>query len=145
MQTFTHAKICGQTLKKKIAAAEAGEAAIPSTDSQPAGIEESTVQQPVAEPAVETEQKIQAVLQQQSTVQEKIRLLNLLAGGCFCARELAAAEQFLTEALKLSIEDVTLRNMALLQQELGNQEKALQFAAQMQQTDFLLLRSLRAQ
>lgn len=145
-----------QALKRKIAAAEARGAEPPVMENSPAevlqpetGRETEAEDEAVLETMSEADEKskvetqIQEALQQKSTLQEKIRLLNLLAGGYFCAHSLEAAEKLLSEALKISIDDITLRNMALLQQDMGKQEKALQFAAQMQRTDFLLLRILR--
>ena len=60
------------------------------------------------------------------------------------AQNTGAARKMLSEALKTDTQsDYTLRNMALLQLEMGNREKALKFASLMRHADFLLLRTLR--
>ena len=71
--------------------------------------------------------------------------LNAFAGAAYVKDDYAGARELLTAALELDPGcDVTLRNMALLLHEIGEREKALQVAAKMGQTDFMLLRTLKA-
>ena len=71
--------------------------------------------------------------------------LNAFAGAAYVQGDYAGARELLTAALALDPGcDVTLRNMALLLHEIGEREKALQVAAKMGQTDFMLLRTLKS-
>ena len=76
---------------------------------------------------------------------EKMAALNAFAGAAYVQDDYAGARELLTAALELDPGcDVTLRNMALLLHEMGEREKALQVAAKMGQTDFMLLRTLKS-
>ena len=76
---------------------------------------------------------------------EKMAALNAFAGAAYVKDDYAGARELLTAALELDPGcDVTLRNMALLLHEMGDREKALQVAAKMGQTDFMLLRTLKS-
>ena len=76
---------------------------------------------------------------------EKTAALNAFAGAAYVQGDYAGARELLTAALELDPGcDVTLRNMALLLHEIGEREKALQVAAKMGQTDFMLLRTLKS-
>ena len=76
---------------------------------------------------------------------EKMAALNAFAGAAYVKDDDAGARELLTAALELDPGcDVTLRNMALLLHEMGEREKALQVAAKMGQTDFMLLRTLKS-
>lgn len=76
---------------------------------------------------------------------EKMAALNAFAGAAYVKDDYAGARELLTAALELDSGcDVTLRNMALLLHEIGEREKALQVAAKMGQTDFMLLRTLKS-
>lgn len=95
--------------------------------------------------SVETEKRVEEILAQEIRPMEKVEALNAFAGAAYVADDLAGARTFLMAALRLDPGcDVTLRNMALLLYELGDQEKALQVAAKMRQTDFMLLRTLKS-
>ena len=84
--------------------------------------------------------KLREILDGKRSLAEKIRLLDSFAGGYFAQGDLASAELFLTEALKLDETDNgLLRNFAVLLAAQGEKQKAFQAAARMQQTDFLLL------
>ena len=76
---------------------------------------------------------------------DQAELLNSFAGGYYYQGDLAAAEALLTAAIELGEPaDGTLRNMALVQMELGKREEALHIASRMKLADFPLLRLLRA-
>lgn len=76
---------------------------------------------------------------------DQAELLNSFAGGYYYQGDLAAAEVLLTAAIELGEPaDGTLRNMALVQMEMGKREEALRTASRMKLADFPLLRLLRA-
>ena len=92
----------------------------------------------------EARAKLREILDGKRSLVEKVRLLDSFAGGYFAQSDLAAAELFLTEALKLDeTDDGLLRNLAVLLAAKGEKQKAFQAAARMQQTDFLLLDAIR--
>ena len=107
---------------------------------------------PVSVPAAPAAQssgsaKAQAaqILAQPIRPAEKMAALNAFAGAAYVQDDYAWARELLTAALELDPGcDVTLRNMALLLHEMGEREKALQVAAKMGQTDFMLLRTLKS-
>ena len=107
---------------------------------------------PVSVPAAPAAQssgsaKAQAaqILAQSIRPAEKMAALNAFAGAAYVKDDYAGARELLTAALELDPGcDVTLRNMALLLHEMGEREKALQVAAKMGQTDFMLLRMLKS-
>ena len=107
---------------------------------------------PVSVPAAPAAQssgsaKAQAaqILAQSIRPTEKMAALNAFAGAAYVQDDYAGARELLTAALELDPGcDVTLRNMALLLHEMGEREKALQVAAKMGQTDFMLLRTLKS-
>lgn len=76
---------------------------------------------------------------------DQAELLNSFAGGYYYQGDLAAAEMLLAAAIELGDPaDGTLRNMALVQMEMGKREEALRIASRMRLADFPLLRLLRA-
>ena len=84
------------------------------------------------------------VLSQDISVVEKIRLLNIFAGGYFCSNAFHDAAIFLEEALKLDARnDETLSNLAVLAHAMAKPEEALAYASRMSRTDFRLLDMLR--
>ena len=107
---------------------------------------------PVSVPAASAAQsfgsaKAQAaqIMAQSIRPAEKMAALNAFAGAAYVKDDYAGARELLTAALELDPGcDVTLRNMALLLHEIGEREKALQVAAKMGQTDFMLLRTLKS-
>ena len=103
--------------------------------------------QPVqaASPTVDAERKAEEILAQEIRPVEKVEALNAFAGAAYVADDYASAKTFLMAALHLDPGcDVTLRNMALLLHDMGEQEKALQIAAKIRQTDFTLLHALKS-
>lgn len=106
-------------------------------------VEDESVETKQDEEAVQ--QKIQQVQQMDASVMDKIHVLNVLAGASFCADDYAAAHEFLAAALKLDMhQDETLRNLAMLAHSMGEPEKALEYAAGMSSTDFVLLQALKS-
>ena len=103
--------------------------------------------QPVqaASPTVDAESKAEEILAQEIRPVEKVEALNAFAGAAYIADDYASAKTLLMAALRLDPGcDVTLRNMALLLHDMGEQEKALQIAAKIRQTDFTLLHALKS-
>ena len=108
------------------------------------------VPQPVA-PAVpvastaDAEERAAEILAQAIRPVEKMEALNAFAGAAYVADDYAGAKALLTAALHLDPGcDATLRNMALLLHEMGEQDKAIQVAAKMRMADFTLLRTLKS-
>lgn len=90
------------------------------------------------------EQEVQQVRAKDISIVEKIKILHTFGGGYFYQGDLAAAKLFLAEALQLDAkDDRTLYNLAVLYGEMGDREKALQFAMAMSYVDFKLLQALR--
>ena len=135
-------------------AALLGLAAAPAAPTVPAAPASSGTAPiaPVSVPAAPTAQsfgnaKAQAaqIMAQSIRPAEKMAALNAFAGAAYVQDDYAGARELLTAALELDPGcDVTLRNMALLLHEIGEREKALQVAAKMGQTDFMLLRTLKS-
>ena len=135
-------------------AALLGLAPAPAASTVPAAPAASTAAPiaPVSVPAAPAAQssgsaKAQAaqILAQSIRPAEKMAALNAFAGAAYVKDDYAGARELLTAALELDPGcDVTLRNMALLLHEMGEREKALQVAAKMGQTDFMLLRTLKS-
>ena len=125
--------------------------AAPTVPSVPASSGTAPIA-PVSVPAAPAAQssgsaKAQAaqILAQSIRPAEKMAALNAFAGAAYVKDDDAGARELLTAALELDPGwDVTLRNMALLLHEMGEREKALQVAAKMGQTDFMLLRTLKS-
>ena len=135
-------------------AALLGLASAPAASTVPAAPAVSTAAPiaPVSVPAAPAAQsfgsaKAQAaqIMAQSIRPAEKMAALNAFAGAAYVKDDYAGARELLTAALELDPGcDVTLRNMALLLHEMGEREKALQVAAKMGQTDFMLLRTLKS-
>ena len=131
-------------------AALLGLAAAPAAPPVPASSGTAPIA-PVSVPAAPAAQssgsaKAQAaqILAQPIRPAEKMAALNAFAGAAYVKDDYAGARE-LPAALELDPGcDVTLRNMALLLHEMGEREKALQVAAKMGQTDFMLLRTLKS-
>ena len=100
---------------------------------------------PAAQSAGSAKAQAAQILAQSIRPAEKMAALNAFAGAAYVQDDYAGARELLTAALELDPGcDVTLRNMALLLHEIGEREKALQVAAKMGQTDFMLLRTLKS-
>ena len=100
---------------------------------------------PAAQSSGSAKAQAAQILAQSIRPAEKMAALNAFAGAAYVQDDYAGARELLTAALELDPGcDVTLRNMALLLHEIGEREKALQVAAKMGQTDFMLLRTLKS-
>lgn len=84
--------------------------------------------------------EIQAVLTKDISLSDKIRLLQVFAGGHYMAGDYQAAAAFLEAALGIDGQDENvLRNLAITAKRMGKTEKAWEFAAKLPQTDLLLV------
>ncbi len=100
---------------------------------------------PAAQSSGDAKAQAAQIMAQSIRPAEKMAALNAFAGAAYVKDDYAGARELLTAALELDPGcDVTLRNMALLLHEIGEREKALQVAAKMGQTDFMLLRTLKS-
>ena len=113
-----------------------------------APVQEPPATAPAAQPAraaVDAEKQAEMILAQAIRPVEKVEALNAFAGAAYAANDYAGAKVLLMAALRLDPGcDMTLKNAALLLHDMGEANKALQMAAKMRQTDFLLLRALKA-
>ena len=113
-----------------------------------APVQEFPAAAPAAQPAraaVDAEKQAEMILAQAIRPVEKVEALNAFAGAAYAANDYAGAKVLLMAALRLDPGcDMTLKNAALLLHDMGEANKALQMAAKMRQTDFLLLRALKA-
>lgn len=104
-----------------------------------------------AEPAAREEyaellarRKVSEVEAVNRSVEEKVRVLCSFAGAWYAEGELGAAKVLLNAALRMdSGSQAALKGMAMVEAETGNTDKAMQYAAYVQPTDFLLLRTIR--
>ena len=93
----------------------------------------------------DAEQQAEEILAQEIRPVEKVEALNAFAGAAYASDDYAGAKTLLTAALRIDPGcDVTLRNMALLLHDIGDKDRALQVAAKMRRTDFVLLRTLKS-
>ena len=87
----------------------------------------------------------QEVLEKQCSVAEKVRLLDAFAGSYYFAGNFSSAELLLHAAWELDqYDEKTLRNLAIVKAEMGEQEQALRTAGQMHTADFALLHLIRS-
>ena len=127
-----------------LAAAPAVPAAAPTAPMNSA-LPGSVPAAPASRPSGDAKAQAAQIMAQPIRPAEKTAALNAFAGAAYVQDDYAGARELLTAALELDPGcDMTLRNMALLLHEIGEREKALQVAAKMGQTDFMLLRTLKA-
>ena len=112
-------------------------------DHEEKTMQPQAMQESVATATVETDKVMADIMQSPVSLREKIAMLNAYAGGCFVAGNHEEAMKFLQKAEELDAHDnMTLRNLAMLAREMGQQEKALSYAGRMNGTDFVLLKQL---
>ncbi len=99
---------------------------------------------PNVQAADDARQKKQMIMQQNISLEEKVRALNAFAGELYYRRDLAGAKELLTEALHIdAANSMTVKNMAYVLLEQGEKEKALTLVTQAKAPDFALIRMLR--
>lgn len=87
---------------------------------------------------------IQQIMEKQASLQEKIKLLNAFAGGCYQSGDCPAACKLLEKALELdACAPEILRNMAYVCLTNGDKEKAMEFVSRLPMVDFGLLYALK--
>ena len=135
-----------RALKQKIqSAGNSGKDKQEAESRQAGGKETAVKQQNTDAPEDEALSRKQEVLDKQCSVAEKVRLLHAAAGSYYFAGKFASAELLLNAAWELDqYDEQTLRNLAIVQAEQGEQEQALKTAGQMHTTDFALLHLIRS-
>lgn len=85
------------------------------------------------------------VMMENQPLTYKLKMLNTFAGGYYLSGQLHDAETLLEAALKLdSTNEITLRNMAMVQIGLGCKKKAEKIVAEMRIPDFMLIKMICA-
>ncbi len=135
-----------RALKQKIQSAEAQKKNEQEAEPRQTGAEAAEAKEQSSDSAEgEALSRKQEVLGKQCSVTEKVRLLNAFAGADYVAGKFSSAEFLLNAAWELDqYDEKTLRNLAIVQTELGQQEQALKTAGQMHTTDFALLHLIRS-
>ena len=142
-----------QALKQKLARAN-GAADTPPDEPEKTSLtaKEMVGNKPVAsaetvteeDAATSAEKKRQEILSKEIFASEKVVLLNSFAAAYYYQKQPGAALILLKEALRQAAPtDELLRNLVLVELDLGNRETAMQCAARMKVADFSLLRILR--
>ena len=122
-----------------------------STGDQPSPSEQETAAKAAGQAQTahvpdseEVRAKLEEIAGKPVALTAKIRLYNTFAGAYFLQRDYTSAQAFLDAAADIDPQDgETLRNLALLAHEQGQQEQALAYASKLPQTDFVLLAALR--
>ncbi len=139
-----------KALKQKLAGAN-GAVAVASavtdkvnlTVSELAG-DQSAEAKSAKEAIISAEKTRQEVLSREIFASEKAVVLNSFAAAYYYQRQPEAALLLLKEALRMEApSDELLRNLVLVELDLGNRETAMQCAARMRVADFSLLRLFR--
>ena len=87
---------------------------------------------------------IQQIMGKKASLQEKIKLLNAFAGGCYQSDDCQAACKLLEKALELdACAPEILKNMAYVCLADGDKEKAMEFVSRMPMVDFGLLYAMK--
>lgn len=87
----------------------------------------------------------QKIMKENEPLSYKVKMLNTFAGGFYLNGQLQEAETLLLTALKIdSTSNVTLRNMAIVQIDLGCKDKAEKLLAEMSVPDFVLLKMIQS-
>lgn len=132
--------------EKKAAAPAEKFAVSPAASSATSATTAAAVAKAPAPPSVAAAELVKENIRRKNLpAADQAELLNSFAGGYYYQGDLTAAEVLLTAAIELGEPaDGTLRNMALVQMEMGKREEALRTASRMKLADFPLLRLLRA-
>ncbi len=86
---------------------------------------------------------VQQVFAKETSLTEKVQMLNKFAGGYFVAKDFANAQLLLEKALEIDSHHLqTLTNLAILAKVQGDGDKALAYVAKMQEVDFVLLQRI---
>lgn len=112
-------------------------------ENQPVVEESDDVQQNEAE-KVDVSDTLAKIAAKEISLVEKVRLINVFAGGCYQQGDYQSAFDLLSAALELDGQDAaTLKNIAYTCLSAGEQEQAMSFAAKLPVVDFALLYALK--
>ena len=110
---------------------------------QPIMEESDNVQQNEAE-KVDVSDTLTKITAKEISMAEKVRLINVFAGGCYQQGDYQSAFDLLSAALEIDGQDAaTLKNIAYTCLSAGEQEQAMSFAAKLPVVDFALLYALK--
>lgn len=110
---------------------------------QPIMEESDNVQQNEAE-KVDVSDTLTKIAAKEISLAEKVRLINVFAGGCYQQGDYQSAFDLLSAALEIDGQDAaTLKNIAYTCLSAGEQEQAMSFAAKLPVVDFALLYALK--
>lgn len=91
-----------------------------------------------------TEAVLQQIMAKPVSLQEKLRMLNAFASGCYINGDYQAAFDLLSQALQIDAANPDiLRNIAYVCAAAGEKEQAMEFASRMPMIDFGLLNSIK--
>ena len=142
-----------QRLKAKLQAVQAGGQEKTATESasesaaQPVEQHKPVpVETPVGEDKPDALERIAEIQNRSCSYRKKVQLLNHFAGAQYMAKDYQGAAAYLKVALQIDDGDEqSIRNMAMVQAALGQQDKAQALAAQLSEVDFVLLYLLKEQ
>ncbi len=101
--------------------------------------------QPTEEAAMpDAHEIVENILSQAISLQDKVKLLNNFAAGCYQSGDYAGAYTLLAEALKIdSCNEAVLRNMVYTCMAQQDMDKALAFASNMPMVDFACIHAIQ--
>lgn len=112
-------------------------------ENQPVVEESDDVQQNEAE-KVDVSDTLAKIAAKEISLVEKVRLINVFAGGCYQQGDYQSAFDLLSAALEIDGQDAaTLKNIAYTCLSAGEQEQAMSFVAKLPAVDFALLYALK--
>lgn len=87
---------------------------------------------------------VNEIMNKNASMQDKIKLFNAFAAGCYQKQDYVAAEALLVAALKLDTTDKTLlQNMAYVCVATGDVDRAMNFISQVPMVDFACLDAMK--
>lgn len=114
-----------------------------TSETQPIVKESDNVQHNEVE-KVDVSDTLTKIAAKEISLAEKVRLINVFAGGCYQQGDYQSAFDLLSAALEIDGQDAaTLKNIAYTCLSAGEQEQAMSFAAKLPVVDFALLYALK--
>ena len=114
-----------------------------TSETQPIVKESDNVQHNEVE-KVDVSDTLTKIAAKEISLVEKVRLINVFAGGCYQQGDYQSAFDLLSAALEIDGQDAaTLKNIAYTCLSAGEQEQAMSFAAKLPVVDFALLYALK--
>lgn len=138
--TITREDITQESVREKeVTASEIQQVEV----AQPIVEESDNVQQNEVE-KIDVSDTLAKIAVKKISLVEKVRLINVFAGGCYQQGDYQSAFDLLSAALELDGQDAaTLKNIAYTCLSAGEQEQAMSFAAKLPVVDFALLYALK--